>query len=96
MKHEQMPIILYISFDGGFSYRQNHLTEEMFKKKMWDTACRWLRPDSDMSLAGYGIQIIVLYANLELAGIIPVAGGDALDGIWKDILDLWEKVKKEA
>ena len=96
MERKQMPIILYMSFDGGFSYRQQHMTEEMFKKKMWDTACKWLRPDSDMSLAGYGIQIIVRYANLALAGIIPVAGGDSLEGVWKDITDLWEKVKKEA
>lgn len=96
MKHEQTPIILYISFDGGFSYRQHHLTKEAFKRKLWETACRWLRPDSDMSMVGYGTQIIVRYADLAFAGIIPVSGGDALDGIWKDIIDLWEKIKKES
>lgn len=96
LKHEQTPIILYISLDGGYSYRQNHLTEEAFKRKLWETACRWLRPDSEMCVGGYGVQIIVRYSDLTFAGIIHVAGGRGLDDLWNDITDLWEKIKKES
>ena len=96
MKREQMPIILYISFDGGFSYRLSHLTEEMFKKKMWDTACRWLRPDSDMCISGYRVQIIVRDSHLAFVGLLEVAGGRGLEDLWNDITELWEKVKKES
>ena len=96
MERKQMPIILYISLDGGFSYRQNHLTEEMFKKKMWETACRWLRPDSEMCIAGYRVQIIVRYADLTFAGLLHVEGGRGLEDLWKDITELWEKIEKES
>ena len=99
MKHEQIqqrPLILYISFDGGYSYRQYRLTEEMFKRKLWDTACRWLRPDSEMCTSGYCIQIIVRDAHLAFVGLLDVAGGRGLDDLWKDITELWEKIEKES
>ena len=96
MKHEQTPIILYISFDGGYSYKQQYMTEEAFKKKMWETACRWLRPDSDMCVAGFCVQIIVRDSHLAFVGLLEVAGGRGLDDLWNDIIDLWRKIKKES
>lgn len=96
MKREQTTTILYISFDGGCSYRQTHVTEETFKRKLWETACKWLRPDSDMSLAGYGVQIIVRDSHLSFVGLLHVAGGRGLEDLWNDITELWEKIKKES
>ena len=96
MKHEQTPIILYISFDGGCSYRQTHVTEETFKRKLWETACRWLRPDSDMCVSGYCVQIILRDSHLAFVGLLEVAGGRGLEDLWNDITELWEKIKAEA
>lgn len=95
MKYEQT-IILYISLDGGYSYRQNRWCEETFKKKLWENACKWLRPDSDMSLERYGVDVIVRNASLGLVGIIRVSGERKLENIWTDICELWDKIKKES
>lgn len=90
-KHEQYTMI-YLSLDGGYSYRQTRVNEQQFKEKLWLTACKWLRPDSDMSMIGYGIDIIIRTKDLAHIGTLRITGNDDLKDNWHAINELWARI----
>lgn len=86
--------VIYISTNGGAVYREMFLDEHDFKNKTWTTVCKWLRPDSDMVINGYGSRIIVRDRALNHVVTLDITGGDDLTEVWGRICDAWDLIAR--
>ena len=85
--------VIFISTDGGHSYRQARVNERVFKDKVWMTACKWLRPDSDMVSGRYGSSVVIRRCD-TMAHIVTVniSGSDNMADVWGRICHAWEMI----
>ena len=85
--------VIFMSTDGGHSYRQTRVNERGFKDKLWMTACKWLRPDSDMVSVGYGSCIVIRrHDTMAHMATIEIRGGDSMADVWCRICQTWEMI----